>query len=109
MPSFDDFLKTLKDNFVKTAREQLQEHAEAFVKDAKDFADETKDDLKTWAKELADGNMSLAGFELAVRGKADLAKMQALKQAGLAAIRIDKLKAAILDTVVNTASTVLLP
>ena len=109
MPIFDDFLKALKDNLVDTARDQLQEHAEAFVKDGEDFAEETKDDLEDWTKDLAAGNMSLVGCELAVRGKADLAKMEALKQAGLAAIRIDKLKAAILDTVVNTASTVFLP
>jgi len=109
MASFTDFLNVLKDDLLELGKQQLQEHVDALLKDGQDFAKEVEEDLKQWTQQLAAGEMSSAGFEMAVRGKAELAKMEALKQAGLAAIRIDKLKQGILETVVNAATKTFLP
>ena len=109
MSLFDDVLSALKDNLLNVASEQAEEFADELMKDSMAFVKEAEQDLKEWTKQLANGKMTPAGFELAVRGKADVAKMEALKQAGLAAIRLDKLKKTLIDTVVNTATGVFLP
>lgn len=109
MPDLQDFFNALKNNLLALGSNELQEHASALLKDGEDFAKSVEDDLKTWGQQLAAGDMTVAEFELAVRGKKDLLKMEALKQAGLAAIRVDKLKDAIVGTVVAAATETLLP
>jgi hypothetical protein len=109
MASFKDFLDVLKEDLSELGKQQLQEHADALLKDGQDFAKEAEEDLKKWTQQLAAGEMSGNGFKMAVAGKAELAQMEALKQAGLAAIRVDKLKQGILDTVVAAATKTFLP
>lgn len=109
MPDFKAFLDALKDDLLTLGQNELQEHAAALMQDGEDFAKSLQADLPKWGKQLADGKMSAAAFKLAVGGKQDLLKMEALKQAGLAAIRVDKLKQSILNTIVGTATKVFIP
>jgi len=108
MSDFSKFLDQLKDNLGALATEHAGEALDAFKSDSQEFLDEAKADLEDWTRKLAAGEMSAAGFELAVRGKAEVAKMRALTEAGLAAVRIDKIKVAILDTVISTAKVAFL-
>ncbi len=87
MPDFNDFLTLLKANLVTFGRREVEEHAEALFQDGQDFAQQAEADLKQWTGALAAGGMTGSEFRLAVRGRAELAQMEALKQAGLAAIR----------------------
>ena len=43
-----------------------------------------------------------------MKGKKDLARMETLKQAGLAAVEVDKFRNALVDHIVGTARTVFL-
>lgn len=104
MPDFNDFLTLLKEHLVTLGRSEVEEHAEALLQDGQDFAQQAEADLKQWTGALAAGAMTGPEFRLAVRGRAELAQMEALKQAGLAAIRIDKLKQSIVDTIVDAAT-----
>lgn len=79
------------------------------MQDGEGFAKSLQGDLTKWGKQLADGEMSAAAFELAVGGKQDLLKTEALKQRGLAAIRIEELKKSILSTIVDTATKAFIP
>jgi hypothetical protein len=103
MVDFDAFFKELKTG----ARAIALQEAKGFVKEAtsdgKDFLNTIKEDLELWTKQLAEGNLSLEDFEFLVKGKKDLAEMKALTQAGLAAIRIDQIRTAMIELVITAA------
>lgn len=84
-------------------KQQVADFSEQATKDGLQFLDETKADLETWTKELMAGNLSKDDFEWLVKGRKDLARMEAIKQAGMAAIEIEKLKNQIIDLVIGKA------
>jgi len=103
MFDFDAFLKELKIGIRDIAREEAKGFVRAARKDGKEFVDALKEDLELWTKQLADGELSVEDFEFLVRGKKDLAKMAGLTQAGLAAVRIDRIRMAMIDLVITAA------
>lgn len=108
MPEFDDLLDALKDEIVNLAASHFDEYREQAITDGESFLNTTKDDLKHWTRLMDEGELSPQEFQSLVRGKKDLAEMNALKQAGLAAARADQFRDAIVDRVVDTAAQVLL-
>ncbi|MFQ5703471.1 MAG: hypothetical protein ACE5HT_05545 [Gemmatimonadales bacterium] len=106
---FDRFLETLEERLLVLAHELIGDHAKALVSDGRDFVRDTEHDLREWAAKLASGKMTTEGFALVVRGKADLAKMNALEKAGLAAVKVDKLRRSLIDAVIETATALLVP
>lgn len=103
MPTFNDFVSTLKNDLLDFAKENLEEYKDELLKDGTLFIEKTKSDLERWTEGLASGALSTADFEFLLKGKKDLAKMEALKQLGLSKIRITKLTNSIIDVVVGSA------
>ena len=103
MATFDEFFNTLVDGIGALARETIQEYVNEATQDGKDFIEKTRDNLKKWTEDLAAGRMDRDEFTFLVKGQKDLAEMFALTQAGLAAVRVDKFRNAVIDLVVNTA------
>ena len=101
---FDSFLKEVKAGIKDIAKTEASDFVKEATSDGKDFLDSIKADLKKWTKQMVDGKLSVDDFEFLLKGKEDLAKMEALKQAGLAAIRVDRVKVAIFDLIVSAAS-----
>ena len=108
MADFDDFIDVLEDELTDLAQSHLDEVKDAAVEDGEQFLDDAEDDLKRWTRLLEKGEISDADFRSLVKGKKDLAKMEALKQAGLAAVEVDKFQDALVDRIVGTARTVFL-
>jgi hypothetical protein len=108
MPDVDAFLDALKDEITDLAETHLEELQEAAREDGEAFLNQTQDDLKRWGRLMAQGELSREEFESLVRGQKDLAEMEALKQAGLAAVRAEQFRDALLDRIVGTASRILL-
>lgn len=103
MPDFEKFLDALKGNIREYAEEDWKGHVDDLISDGSAFLDKTKEDLKGWATQLAEGSLSKDDFMWLVQGKKDLAEMEALKQAGLALVELDRCRKELLDLVVNTA------
>jgi hypothetical protein len=103
MPTFNDFLSTIKDDLLEFAEENLNEFKDELLKDGNAFVEKAKDDLKRWAEGLATGALSKADFEFLVKGKKDLAEMETLKQLGLSEIKINKLTEGVIGVVVGSA------
>jgi len=103
MPAFNDFVTTIKDDLLDYAKENLEEYKDEILKDGNIFVEKTKVDLQRWTEGLASGALSQADFEFLLKGKKDLAKMEALKQLGLSKIRITKITNGIIDVVVGSA------
>ena len=103
MANFDDFWKTLKAGLEELVLKNWNEVKDAAVADGKAFFDDTKADLERWTKLLAAGQLTKDDFEWLVAGRKDLAEMQALKDAGLALVRLERFQNALISLVVNTA------
>src|SRR5437879_6171641 len=91
--------------FIKSVEEQSRALAEKLFKqfvhqaaiDVQDFLEQSRNDLKRWTDELAHHQLDKAEFQSLVRGERDLAQMRALKQAGLAQVKIDTFTSGLLD------------
>jgi hypothetical protein len=103
MPTFNDFVSTLKNDLLDFAKENLEEYKDELLKDGTLFIEKTKSDLERWTEGLASGAISAADLEFLLKGKKDLAQMEALKQLGLSKIRITKITNGIIDVVVGSA------
>jgi len=103
MPNFNDFILTLKDDLLEFAKENLDEYKDELLKDGSEFVKKTKKDLERWTEGLAAGTLSEKDFEFLLKGKKDLAEMEALKQLGLSKIRISRITNGIIDVIAGSA------
>ena len=103
MPTFNDFVSTLKNDLLDFAKENLEEYKDELLKDGTLFIEKTKSDLERWTEGIASGALSPTDLEFLLKGKKDLAQMEALKQLGLSKIRITKITNGIIDVVVGSA------
>jgi len=103
MPNFNDFILTVKNDLLDFAKENLEKYKDELLKDGTQFVKKTKSDLERWTEGLASGTLSPADFEFLLKGKKDLAEMEALKQLGLSKIRITKVSNSIIDVIAGSA------
>jgi len=103
MLDFDAFFKELKDGVAEIAQKEEVNFIREASSDGAAFLNAVKADVKRWAKQYAEGKLSKEEFEFLVKGKKDLAKMDALTRAGLAAIRVERMRAAMIDLIITTA------
>ena len=103
MPTFNDFVSTLKSDLLDFAKLNYEEYKDELLKDGTFFIEKAKSDLERWTDGLASGALSKDDFEFLLKGKKDLAQMEALKQLGLSKIRITKITNGIIDVVVGSA------
>lgn len=103
MATFQEVVDEVKQGLVQIVTREGTGFLNEVLTDGEAFLRATKDDLELWARQLAAGQLSKNDFEFLVRGKRDLAAMAAATQAGLAAIRIDRIRAALIDLVVMAA------
>ncbi len=103
MANFDDFWNTLKTGLGELALKNWGEVKDAAVADGQAFLEKTKADLVRWTKLLAEGELTKDDFEWLIAGKKDLAEMQALKNAGLTLVRLERFQNALISLVIDTA------
>ena len=103
MADFNDFLESLKKGLEEIIKKNWEEFKDAAEKDGKAFLDKTKEDMKRWTKLLAQGDLTKDDFEFLVAGKKDLAELEALKQAGLTLVRLERFQNALTSLVIDTA------
>jgi len=108
MASYQDFLNALKPALQDLAKKTLGAYSKQATADGQAFLDAQKANLDRWTKELADQELSKADFEDLVKGVQDLAELVALKQAGLAAARLDAFRSDLVNLVIDTAFKVFL-
>jgi hypothetical protein len=103
MPTFNDFVSTFKNDLLDFAKENFEEYKDELLKDGNTFLEKAKSDIERWTDGLASGALSPSDLEFLLKGKKDLAQMEALKQLGLSKIRISKITNGIIDVVVGSA------
>jgi hypothetical protein len=103
MSTFNEFISTVKDDLLDFAKGNLEEHKDELLKDGNAFVRRTKKDLERWTEGLTTGALTKEDFEFLLKGKKDLAEMEALKQLGLSKIRINKITDGVIGVVIGSA------
>lgn len=99
---FDKIFNDLKEGITTLAKTTVKNYAKEAVADAKQFVLESEEKLKRWTLLLADKQLTSEDFEWLVMSQKDLAKMEALKQSGLALVRIDAFRVSLLNLIIDT-------
>lgn len=97
----EKLLKELKDESAKLAKQAFKKFKEEAESDALNLISTLEEDIKTWTLQLANGTLTKDDFEWLIMAKKELIEMVGLKHAGLSLIKIDELKAKLLNLVIS--------
>lgn len=100
--NWDQLFNELKSGIGSLAATMAGDYLAAAKQDGQQMLESLKTDMQTWASQLAAGQLSADDLEFLVLAKKDLIAMTALKQAGLALVKADAFKAAVLNLIVGT-------
>ncbi len=100
---FDKFIMLVEKGTKELATNTLRGYKEEALSDAKVFLEISKDDARRWSKLLLKGELTEEDYEWLVLSKKDVVELQLLKDAGLASVRIDRFKNALINLVIDTA------
>lgn len=103
MGDFNSFLDDLRKNLNELAGNSFENHTKQLVHDGTEFAKRLEDDLQRWSAEYSIHEMTKEEFEELVKEKKDLLEMEELKKADLPRTELNKMRNAIVDTVMATA------
>lgn len=103
---FEAILNTLKDQLTQLAVSTVKNYAGQAKADAQALLNSIEQNLRIWTLQLANGLITKDDFEFLVLGQKDLVAMNALKQVGLAQIRVDEFKNSVLNLIINTITGV---
>jgi len=101
--NFDQFFETLKAGVIDIAKAEASDFLQEATDDGQQFLDDSRNKLIKWTNMLNEGALDKDEFASLVRGQKDLAAMHALKQAGMAAVRIDRIRVAVIDLIITAA------
>lgn len=82
------------------AFKRAEDFKKALEEDATAFLEKTEEDLNRWADLADEGKLMPDELEFLLMGKRDLAEMHGLKQAGLALVQVQKMKAVVIQSVI---------
>ena len=103
MNDFQTIFNDIQSQVLSTAKEIGEEYRDAAVADGKKLLSEIRDDLERWISLLASGAIKQNEFEWLVKSNKSLVKMTALKQSGLAALRVKQFSKSLLNTIVQAS------
>jgi hypothetical protein len=103
MLNIDNILKNIEEQSKSLAERLFKQYLREALTDVRDFLGKSKANLERWAQELGRREIDEDEFKSLVQGQLDVTEMRALKQTGLAQVRIDIFTSGVLDIVVSAA------
>ncbi|HCN84959.1 MAG TPA: hypothetical protein DIT07_15280 [Sphingobacteriaceae bacterium] len=97
-----DLINSIQSNIINLAKDSLKDYVKQAGDDASSFLELTKQKLEKWTNMLLEGKLSKKDFEDLVLAQKDLMELKALKQAGLAQIKLDEFKNAAMGVLMDT-------
>jgi hypothetical protein len=105
MALFDDIFTEIKGKVVDLAKTEVKDFADSAAKDTKDYLQTSKEKLKKWTLLLVDKKIDGEEFEFLVNSQIGLGEMKVLTNVGIAQIKAEKFKNAVIHLVVDTILT----
>lgn len=106
MASFDEYIDALKQPLLVFLKDNFLDFQSAAEQDIKDFLNQAAEDIARWTSLLAEEKIKAEEFDSLLKGEKSLARLHALKQAGLAQARWDLFVTGVVTIMVNTAIAV---
>lgn len=102
--NFNDFFQNIESGVEGLAKTSLHDYLAEAKTDGKAIMDEMKDELQQWAAEVEEGALTPEDLSFLVKEQADLSEMTALKEAGLAEVRIDEFKIGVVNVITGAVA-----
>jgi hypothetical protein len=109
MDAWSNFLTAVEAGLKTAATGTLSGYEAEVITDGQAFLATAKADLQTWTTQLAEGEITAADLADNVAGDIDLAKLQALTDAGIAAEALQTLRSTMTKIVVDAAVATFIP
>src|SRR5262245_46372314 len=103
MPDFNEFASTALSNIQNLVMTEFRDHSAEALSDARDFLESSRRDLARWLQLESEGQLTPADLAWLIQGKKDVAKLLALKRAGVALSRLDRFQGALISIAIETA------
>lgn len=100
--STDQLIQALESGVETLAKSTLADYIDQAKTDGNNAIDSMKTNLQKWALELEGGALTAEDLAFLVKEQAALDEMTALKEAGLAEIKIDQFKNNLITMITNT-------
>jgi hypothetical protein len=100
--NFDQLFQDLKTGVITLAKASLDNYVEQAKTDGVAALDAMKTNLTHWTQEVENGALTMDDLKFLLQEDAALDEMTALKQAGLAEVRIDQFKDEVINLVLGT-------
>lgn len=100
--NIDQLVQALESNVETLAKTTLQDYVSQAKADGQNAIGSLKSNLQQWTLELESGALKADDIAFLIKEEGALDEMTALKQAGLAQVKIDEFKTNLLTTITNT-------
>ena len=104
---FETIFKSLKEGITGLAKDTVKKFTTQAKADGLELLESMKEKLERWTRMLIAGDLTTEDFEFLVNSQKDIVAMNALKQAGLAAIRIDQFRNSVLNLIVDSVFNII--
>lgn len=101
----DDLFRAISGGITVLAETTVKNYLKEAKKDGERIVKSVKENVINWAQLLLEGKLSTEDFEWLMLRQKDLVAMDALKQAGLAQIRIEAFKQSVLSIIIDSVFT----
>lgn len=103
MADFDKYLKIVKTDLATVAENLGRDYAEEVIDEGTDFALRLQERLERRIHQLAADELSKDEFEWLIKSEKNLINLKSLKKKGLAVVQLNKIRDAIIDTLIGAA------
>lgn len=103
MIDFETFLQTVRTDLGLLAEDLGRNYAKEVVKDGTDYAKRFKDRIERRITLLADGKLTKDEFEWLMKAEKNLVELKTIKKKGLAIVQLNRIRDAIIDTMIGAA------
>lgn len=108
MGTFDEFAEALVDGSKALAKDIFDGFEVEAMADARAFLEQSRNDLQSWTRMLAQGEISEQDFSDFVQARKALAVIHALRQKGVALTKLERFRSEFINLVIDTAFDVFL-
>jgi len=100
--NLNEILDGLKDQIIDLAKKHAGDFKDLAVNDAEELVKNSREDIERWTRLLASNDITQKEYKFLMGGLKDEAEMKALKQQGLAKIKVDRFKKDLFNLLINT-------
>jgi len=105
--NFNQIFQNIESGVKSLAESSMEDYISQAKNDGQNVVSRMKSDLQQWALEVEEGALTLDDLNFLLKEEESLTEMTALKEAGLAAVRIDAFKSGITNVITGAIASII--